>query len=388
MNRPVKPLILCVDDEPHVVEGLALILRKDYEVHTATSAEQALHKLRDVTNLAVVISDMRMPKMDGATFLHQAMLRRPDAARILLTGQADRDEAIRAVNEGQIFRFLVKPCPSDQLKAAIDAGVIHYRLHQAERSILRETLIGCINALVEVLSIANPVAFGRAGLIKRRAMEFAAWHGTPDFWQLEAAALLSQLGYAALAPALVDKVYHGAALSAGEQAQVDAIPDMANRLLEHIPRLEPVIQILAALKWNDAQLMALGEGTVGVATRILGLILEYDALIARGDSHDTACEKLRARAARYGPKLLENLDACAWTAQAREPHAEVQLQHVEPGMILLQELRNAVGVLITPKGFEVTRTFIDRLSNIAPELLGSTIRVGRIEAREAATEKD
>lgn len=375
MSALPKPHILCVDDEPRVVEGLAMVLRKEYEVHTASTAEQALHKLRDVSNLAVVISDMRMPKMDGATFLHQAMLRRPDTARILLTGQADRDEAIRAVNEGQIFRFLVKPCPSEQLRMAIEAGVIHYRLQNAERSILQETLLGCIKSLMEVLAVANPVAFGRAGLIKHRAMDFATRLGTPDFWQLEAAALLSQLGYAALAPDLLEKVYHGQPLTAGEQEQVNAIPDMANRLLEHIPRLEPVIQILATLKWSDAQIAALGDGTVGLSTRILGLILEYDAWIARTNSHDIACEHLRSRQGRYGSKLIENLDACAFPSEARQPQTEILLRHVEPGMILLQELRNSAGVLITPRGFEVTRTFVDRLANIAPELLDSKIRV-------------
>ena len=137
MNVRAKPQILCVDDEQRVVEGLALVLRREYEVHTASGADEALKKLREVPDLAVVVSDMRMPRMDGAAFLHEVMVRRPDAARILLTGQADRDEAIRAVNQGQIFRFLTKPCPPDQLKTAIDAGVVQYRLLNAERSILQ-----------------------------------------------------------------------------------------------------------------------------------------------------------------------------------------------------------------------------------------------------------
>jgi response regulator RpfG family c-di-GMP phosphodiesterase len=375
MEGKPKPRILCVDDEPHVVEGLALVLRREYEVHTASTAEDALKKLRDVADLAVVVSDMRMPKLDGAAFLHQAVLRRPEAARILLTGQADRDEAIRAVNQGQIFRFLTKPCPPEELKAAIGAGVIQHRLINAERSVLQETLLGCIQALMEVLAIANPIAFGRAGQIKRRAMELAARLGTPDFWQLEAAASLSQLGYAALPPALLDKVYHGSTLTPEEQAKVETVPDMANKLLEHIPRLEPVIQILAALKWSDTQVAALGDGTIGLGTRILCLILEYDALSARGLSHDAVCDQLRARTARFGPKLISELDACIATAEAREQSAELPVGHLMPGMVLLEELRTEAGALITPKGFQVTQTFLDRLANIAPELLVAKIRV-------------
>ena len=375
MDARPKPQILCVDDDPRLLEGLQLILRREYEVHVATSGELALQKLRELQNLAVVVSDMRMPKMDGAAFLHEMVVRRPDATRILLTGQADRDEAIRAVNQGQIFRFLTKPCPQDQLKSAIDAGVIQYRLLNAERNVLQETLLGCINALMEVLAIANPVAFGRASGIKRRAMELAARMGTPDFWQLEAAAMLSQLGYAALAPELLEKVYHAQSLSPQEQAKVEAVPDMANKLLEHIPRLEPVIQILAALKWSDTQIAALGEGTIGLGTRILCLILEYDALIARGMTHESVCDHLSARTTRFGPKLLSQLDACILTANGHDQGVEIPLAHVTPGMILEQELRTAVGTLIVPRGFEVTKTFLDRISNIAPDLLETAVRV-------------
>jgi response regulator RpfG family c-di-GMP phosphodiesterase len=370
-----KPQILCVDDEPRVGEGLQLLLRKDYDVHIATSAEQALQILREVADLAVVVSDMRMPRMDGAALLHEMMVRRPDATRILLTGQADRDEAIRAVNQGQIFRFLTKPCPTDQLKSAIDAGVIQHRVINAERRVLQETLLGCIKALMEVLALANPVAFGRASGIKRRATELATRLGSPDFWQLEAAAMLSQLGYAALPPALVEKVYHARTLTPEEQAKVDAVPDMANKLLEHIPRLEPVIQILAALKWTDAQVAALGDGTVGMGTRILCLILEYDALAARGLSHDAICDHLCARTARFGPKLISQLDVCLVSSRESEQAMEIPLSRVAVGMILQQELRTEAGALIVPKGFEITKTFLDRIGNIAPELLDRTVRI-------------
>lgn len=370
-----KPQILCVDDEPRVGEGLQLLLRKDYDVHVATSPEQALQKLSEVADLAVVVSDMRMPRMDGAAFLHEMMVRRPDATRILLTGQADRDEAIRAVNQGQIFRFLTKPCPPDQLKSAIDAGVVQHRVLNAERHVLQETLLGCIKALMEVLALANPVALGRASGIKRRASELAARLGSPDFWQLEAAALLSQLGYAALPPALVEKVYHAQTLTPEERAKVDAVPDMANKLLEHIPRLEPVIQILAALKWTDAQVAALGDGTVGMGTRILCLILEYDALAARGLAHDAVCDHLCARTARFGPKLISQLDVCLVSGRAQEQAVEIPLSRVAAGMILQQELRTEAGTLIVPKGFEVTKTFLDRIGNIAPELLETKVRI-------------
>jgi DNA-binding NtrC family response regulator len=186
MNRDELPTVLCVDDEERVLEGLVLHLRKGYRVHTALSGELALKKLQEIGGAAVVVSDMRMPKMDGAALLHQVMLHYPDTSRILLTGEASRDSVVSAVNEGQIFRFLIKPCAPDRLKAAIDAGIRQHRLASSERVLLQETLMGSIRALVDVLSMTNPHAFGRASRLKRLAMEIAEALGHPQFWELEA----------------------------------------------------------------------------------------------------------------------------------------------------------------------------------------------------------
>src|SRR5579872_1403551 len=276
MNARERPKVLCVDDESRVVEGLVLHLRKDYEVHTALSGDEGLAVLKKIRGFSVVISDMRMPKMDGATFLHHVMMVYPDTVRLLLTGEPGRDAAVSAVNNARIFRFLTKPCPPEQLLSAVEDGVIQYRLVRAERDILKETLLGCIKALVDVLAIANPMAFGRANRIKRLAMGLAASMEYGDFWQLEAATLLSQIGYLSLPTQLLEKLYYGEQLSDTEKTLADGVPDVALRVLENIPRLDPVIQILAALKWNDEAVARLGDGTIGTATRILGLAAEYD----------------------------------------------------------------------------------------------------------------
>jgi response regulator RpfG family c-di-GMP phosphodiesterase len=369
------PKILFVDDEPRVLEGLAVLLRKTYEVHIASSGEQALQKMRELPQLAVVVSDMRMPGMDGATFLQAAMQCCPHATRVLLTGEAGREAAILAVNKGQIFRFLAKPCPIDELKAALEAGVAQNRLLNAERAVLQETLIGCIGALMEVLAIANPVAFGRANHIKRLSGELAARLGCSDFWQLEAAALLSQIGYLSLPPEIVDKVYSGGVLTPDQQALANGVPAVAIKLLDHIPRLDPVLQILTALTWTDAQISRLGDGTIGLGARILGLALEYDRLKAQGKSKDAALQTLSARVGRFGATLFAELGHCVATDDSSHESLELPLRRVVAGMTILQEIHTRKGVLLVPKGFEVTRTFLERITNVAPELLDQLVRV-------------
>ena len=383
MNERVKSQVLCVDDEKRVVEGLALLLRKEFEVHGASSPEEALQKVRTIPKLAVVISDMRMPGMDGATLLHEIKLLKPDVTRILLTGDVGRDAAAAAVNKGQIFRFLNKPCPFEELHEAIEAGVALHRLHNAERAVLQETLIGCIHALMEMLAIANPVAFGHAQRIKRLSMELAAQLNNGAFWQLEAAALLSQIGYLSLPPSLVEKFYYGEPLTAEEKALADAVPDVAMKLLEHIPRLEPPMQILAAVKWDDAKLAHLGEGTIGTGARILGAVLDYEGLISQGKTKDVALQALRARKERYGAKILEKFVTCPSLTGDGEELLEIPLRQVLPGMTILHEIRTQKGMLLVPKGFEVTKSFLDRVTHFAPELLAERVRV-RVAGGRAA----
>jgi response regulator RpfG family c-di-GMP phosphodiesterase len=375
MSERERPRVLCVDDEIRVVEGLVLHLRKDYEVHTALSGEEGLKSLKKSGGASVVISDMRMPGMDGATFLHHVLTFYPDTTRILLTGEPGRDAAINAVNSARIFRFLTKPCSPDQLKSTVEEGVIQYRMIRAERTILKETLIGCIKALLDVLSIANPVAFGRASRVKRVALEFAAALKCSDFWQLEAAAMLSQIGYLSLPPPLLEKLYYGQPLTPTEQTLASGVPEVALALLENIPRLDPVVQILAALGWNDEALARLGDGTIGMGTRILGLVLEYDVLNTQGHSVDVAVQTLRRRSSRYTETLIEQFAQFLGAGSGKSESRQIPLKAVQPGMVIMQDIRTQMGTLLVARGFEVTGMFLERSRSFGPELLEELVRV-------------
>ena len=375
MSRPEPPRVLCVDDEARVVEGLVLHLRREYQVFTANSGQEGLGLLKQMGGAAVVISDMRMPQMDGATFLQHVHQFFPDATRILLTGEPGRDAAISAVNKAQIFRFLTKPCPPDALKAAVEAGVIQHRLLNAERTILKETLNGCIKALVDVLALTNPVAFGRASRVKRLAMEFAAKHDCKEFWQLEAAAMLSQIGYLSLPAELVEKLYYGETLTPEEKLLASGAPDVVNSLLENVPRLEPVIQILVALHWTDEQVARLGDGTIGTGTRILGLVLEYDTLVTQGQTTNVAVQTLRSRVARFGETLVEKFAVHVGAGSSTKELREMPLRVVQPGMIIMQDVRTHMGTLLVARGFEVTSVFVERARNFGPDLLNESVRV-------------
>ena len=238
--------------------------------------------------------------------------------------------------------------------------------------LLQETLIGCIKALVDVLAITNPVAFGRTTRVKRVATELATALGQPGFWQLEAAAMLSQIGYISLPVELVEKLYYGKRLTAEERVLADGAPLVAQKLLGHIPRLEPVMEILTA---SQAVKNDIPEGLIKLGAGILRLVLDYDARLAQGLAANEAIEAVRANPARHDATLTERLESMVGVAAGTATVSEVSVSRVTPGMVFMEDLRTSVGALLVPKGFEVTETFLERMRNFAPGILQETVRV-------------
>jgi CheY-like chemotaxis protein len=320
----------------------------------------------------VIISDMRMPGMDGAALLKQVRKLYPDITRILLTGETGRDAAVAAVNEGQIFRFLTKPCSSDLLRTAIDAGVMQHRLVTAERVLLKETLIGCIKALVDILAITNPVAFGRATRVKRMASELAEAMDLKGFWELEAAAMLSQIGYISLPVELVEKLYYGKRLDPEERTLADGAPQVAQKLLGRIPRLEPVLEILGAIQRAEN---SLPEGLIRQGAMILSIVLDYDGFVVQGHSIDSALQKVRATQNRYDIKMVNALESLTGASAGAQESCEIAVGNIKPGMVFIDDLYTHVGTLLVPKGFEVTEAFLQRAQNFGPGILQEKVRV-------------
>lgn len=386
MSEKPLPRVLCVDDEPRVVQGLGVHLRRAYEVLTAHGGEEALERLKSAGAVAAVVSDMRMPGMDGAALLAKVRELYPDTTRILLTGEPGRDAVVSAVNKGQIFRFLTKPCPPNELLACIEAAVEQHRLVTAERVLLQETLIGCIRALLDVLALTNPVAFGRASRLRRQVMSFAEYLGCAQGnWQLEAAALLSQIGFLSLPVEVVEKIYYGENLTPEERILAEGVPEVAGKLLGHIPRLEPVLQILSALAYSNERLARLEDDPTSNAAHILLLVLDFDALISKGHSPDTAVQLLQQRPERYGAKLAKDFGTHLGTAGGDTQVVEMPLRLVRPGMIILQDVRTELGTLLVARGFEVTERFVERVKNFGPGLLGEKVAVRVPSSRAAAS---
>ncbi len=151
--------ILCVDDEMNILEGLKLHLGRNFDMSTALTGEEAIELIADEGPFAVVVTDMRMPNMNGIQFLQAAKPIAPDTTFIMLTGNHDLETATKAVNEGHIFRFLNKPCPSNILKIAIDDGIERFNLLKEKREVLNDTFVGSIRLMTDILEMSHPPRF-------------------------------------------------------------------------------------------------------------------------------------------------------------------------------------------------------------------------------------
>jgi CheY-like chemotaxis protein len=353
--------ILFVDDEERVLQAFERNLSDEFAVFTAGGGASGLEAIRTEPPFAVVVSDMRMPGMDGARFLAEAAAAAPDTVRVLLTGQADLGSAILAVNEGKIFRFLTKPCPTETLKQVLEAGIAQYQLANAERELLDQTLSGAVKVLAETLKLAAPGIFSHATRVRDLVVHAAERLALPGRWQYEIVGLLSQLGCIALPQELVDRVESGSPVTEQERAEYDSHPETAYRLLAGIPRLEAVAEMIRRQRqpWKRNP----PQDQFEQGARLLQVALEIDRRVTAGAALTDAIEQLSA-AGKVDPRILQAWSDFRLSGQHQVIRA-LKVSKLALGMVLEDDIRTSSGLVILGKGEELTLILLERVRKYA-----------------------
>ncbi len=366
--------ILCVDDDPSILAGFQRNLRKRFTLDVVSNGADALQMLKENDPYAVILADMRMPGMDGVQLLAEVMRQAPDTIRIMLTGNADQQTAMEAVNKGHIFRFLTKPCSPEDLTSALTAGLEQYRLVQAERELLEQTLNGSVALLTDVLSMADPASFARGQGLRTIMRLFAESLGTTSRWDLEMAAMLSQLGCVTLPPQLLLKMRGGLPVSGPESALVRRIPELGANLLTRIPRLEPVARIvLYQNKHFDGTGFpsdSVAGQAIPIGSRILKVLDDLARLEAQGTPKHLALEQMSRAKGCYDPDVLSAAYKCFDVfvpEPAVAPSADValRLKSLHPGAMLLEDVLTIDGLVIVKANTFVSSLLLERLRNFA-----------------------
>ncbi|HEY1462042.1 MAG TPA: response regulator [Terriglobales bacterium] len=359
--------VLFVDDEPLVLEAVKRGLRREFNIHVARNGEEGLERLTEDGPYAVIVSDMRMPGMDGAQFLARVRSVSPDSIRVLLTGFSDMPAATRAVNEGRIYRFLSKPATTEELRQILRECMAQYCVAKNEKDLLEKTLTGAVSVLSEVLNLTTPLAFNKGVRVRQYVKHMAERLQLEGAWQYEIAALLSELGCVTLTPDILEAVYAGQKLDSQDQERYDKRRIVGRDLLARIPRLELVAEMILNQEEPHSKPKASqspDEEIILNGTQMLKIAMEFDSLLNGGTGRDEALRILRSHPKGYGVRFLHAL-ADVETVKDPTELRLVDVRDIRPGMVLKEDLRSVTGILVAANGHAATQAFVNTIHNFA-----------------------
>lgn len=352
--------VLLVDDEENVLSGYRRSLRGKYRVDTARSGAEALTLIDDQGPYPVIVSDMRMPEMDGVELLSRVKDSHPEMVRVLLTGNSDQQTAVQAINRGDVFRFLNKPCPPEVLGTTIATALEQHRLLTVEKDLLTNTLKGVVEMLVELLSLVRPEVLGQTMRLREQLRELTV-DSLPGVepWTLETAILLSQLGYTTLSDQLVTRLQSGRATGAEECHQLDKAVEVSASLIGRIPRLDGVADIIRYQEKDFDGGGAPADDVRGeripAGARLLKAMLDFDRCLTRGCTRSEAMAELERHEARYDPAAL-----AAIGRHIRGPRCtsekSVSIHAMNAGMVMAEDVFTRTGVLLVSNGMRATES--------------------------------
>jgi len=363
----MSPRILIVDDDANLLRTFKRILAKHFEPVVADCGNSGLDILKGGKDFDIVISDYRMPGMDGVQFLSHVRVIAPETVRMLLTGYADLDVAIRAVNEGNIFRLLTKPCDAKDMASALSDAMRYRKALAAERELLEKTIRGCVGVMSDLVSLLKPDEFGRISRILPYVRNVSTVVGDPCPWETETAAMLSMIGFITLPDIIIARVLENRGLTEKQQGLFAEHPAMAAKFVSGIPRMEPVVNIL---KYQEKRFDGSGipaddvKGQdIPLGARIIKAVVDFDIFISNGVSKGEALVFLQQRRGWYDMKVLGAMDKILG-AEAKYRIREMRLMGLEPGMVLSEDIFARRGVnptKILSRGKELTEMTIDFL---------------------------
>jgi len=372
----LPPRVLVVDDDEATVALLRRRLeRSGYLALSAYDGRQALN-LIERHQISCVLLDIVMPGLDGFEVLKRIRLSRPPAVLpvIMVTGKDDISDVVKALGLGA-NDYVTKPFEFSVVRARLSAQVAvkagHDRLqslYESERELLEKTLAGSVKALFDILALADPRAFSKAAKLREWARIVAEHKQIQRPWELDLAAMLSQLGLVGLPNAVLSKIAKGQRLAPEEMALFEEVPAKSGALIANIPRLETVRDIV--LLAGRALESSSGDDRIDDRTRelaaILRALMELAALTAGKYPSNREFDILLRRRGGHDPAIIGMLQDSFERAESdfsliQDATSRVPVSELRPGDILISDIQLVDGTLILAGGQQLTEVALDRI---------------------------
>lgn len=372
------PKILLVDDELNILNSYRRTLRNIFNFDVALSGEEALELVSKGAKYSVIVTDMQMPNMNGLELLKRIKEKSPDTVRIMLTGNSDQGTAVDAVNIGDIFKFICKPCDGETLIAAINSGVKQHNLIVAEKVLLNRTLKGVISVLIDVLALVNPDAMEDNTRKLEYMKRLAEVMKLPYSWGFEPMIQLSQLGCVIFPQGTIKNIENELSLSEEEKQLFAQHPCLASDLVRQIPRMEKIAEnILYQEKCYNGDGVPM-DGVKGkdipIRARMLKVVIDFIHFEKKENSIKEAFTKLEGQKQYYDPTVLSAFKI-ALKIVVEIPKVKVKFRDLKGNMIIDTNIVTKRGQLVARKGQRVTQT----LSHIISHCLENKAIEGSVE---------
>jgi response regulator RpfG family c-di-GMP phosphodiesterase len=359
--------VLFVDDSRNLLDLYADSYSHHFEVDTAESADAGLQVLHAKGPFAAVVADRQMPQTDGIQFLAQVKERFPDTVQIMLTGCAELQSTIHAVNKANLFRFLTKPAESQLLRNALEDAVRQHQLLLSERELLEQTLTGSIDVLMDMLSMVDPDSFTRGQELRRRIVPVGRALGVKNIWELEVAAQLSQISYLTIPRDLVHRGLAGALLGERERDIFHRLPAVAHRLVKRIPRLEGVAEIIHFHQKHFDGSGFPDENRAGraipIGARILHALGDFLQLENEGIGPLEGLHVMAMRRGEYDPAILAVFARHMNESLLTPRVAHIAAKHLRVGHYLHSAIETKDGLLLLNPGQTITPATLEKINN-------------------------
>jgi hypothetical protein len=234
---------------------------------------------------------------------------------------------------------------------------------ESEQVLLQETLVGAVNALTDTLATVKPLFFGRAQRVKRLAGEIARYLNFSNVWQVETAAVFSQMASITLPEEEAENVFLRKRLRPQIVELVKKFPEVIDHLLGHIPRLEEVRKIIDCLMGNPLPYQNKATEEVHQAYRIIDAALEYDYLEVDGHDSEVILGTLKGGEKQFDKDVIEAMSKLLHKSKTRYLVNEVPFEELRVGMRLAEDLSLETAMLVAPKGTDITKHFLQVLHN-------------------------
>jgi DNA-binding response OmpR family regulator len=353
--------ILLVDDDTTLLDFYKNSFKFNFEMLTACDGNEGIKILNAnlLNPFHVIVSDYDMPGINGIDFLIRAREVMPDSVRIMLTSASDIQVAINAISEGNIFRFLNKPCPPNTLAKNIVAGIDQNRLITAEKTLLEKTLLGSVGVIMEILSVVNPEAFAQTLRLRNLAKKMITRLKIENGWEIEVGVLLSQIGCVSIPPDIITKHFHGRYLSEQETMMFYSHPLSGYKFISKIPRLENIAEGIK----NQFRDYSEGDNKSFLLSHFIKVLIDYDMHIHSGKLPTTACDIMNLNKDKYNPLVLQALEAEILQVMEGFVVKTISLENLQVRMVLADDIRSDRNVILVRKDSEISDVSLDKILN-------------------------